>query len=427
MAGYDTQPHGLTVSKHAKLTADSEMVLTAFEEHCGGLAVDEALASAIHQYQIRFVTKNADHIAFFGGHLMGVNPVKFLSTDENYWFDEILQTDAQALTHALSDFKELNNDRVVSSDVMNLSCLWLAHRLYHAKIKPELKEQAMISTMLVLQYKFTTSRLSRYFSYPADPAIAEATYASLSHKYAIKRFGSWSALFLDRAQDIIRPNGLHFKTIVNFAPDLKIVYMANDIQGRIRDLLKNIYGEHKRIQESGVRIHAVSNVAEFDGESVLKDQTKNLAQYRRYLESIVTDRHAFIREELLGVIFQLMPTASDKLIRETLLWMHLHFREGATGTIMDVMDRCLIHAFSYLNEERNYLHSHPDLASLLARLKGVYSSSRSTDQELMVLREKGEQLVTSATGNTSPAMVAAVRTSVLLYLVARTFTMRHYG
>jgi hypothetical protein len=405
----------------------TQLVIDAFEQCCGHLPIDASLARAIISYETRFVTKNADHIAFFGGHLLGVNPVKFLPSDQNVWFDEILQADPELLTQALSEFRELNNDRIVSSDAMNLSCAWLAHKLLASNIDPHLKEQAMLSTMLVLQYKFFTSRLFILFRYPADPSVAEAMYAELSYKYAIKQYGSWAAVFKARAEDIIKQGGLHWETIKAFKPDARIVYMVNDIQGRIREMLKNLYGEHLRVLHSGVRIKSSSMVVEFDGESVLKDSSKSLVQYRRYLDSIISNPPAFIRDELISVILQVMNTAPEKLVRQTLAWMSAHYRQEQHSVITPVLEQTLIHAFGYLNEERGFIHDKPDLAVLLSRLKGVYTSSRSTDVHLLKLRTETEKLVVLATQAKSPAIVAGVRTAILLYLVARTFSMHHYG
>jgi hypothetical protein len=310
---------------------------------------------------------------------------------------------------------------------MNLSCAWLAHKLQSSTIDPHLKEQAMLSTMLVLQYKFFTSRLFILFRYPADPAVAEAMYAELSYKYAIKQHGSWAAVFKARAEDIIKQNGLHWETIKAFKPDSRIVYMVNDIQGRIREMLKNLYGEHLRVLHSGVRIKSSSMVVEFDGESVLKDTSKSLVQYRRYLDSIISNPPAFIRDELISVILQVMNTAPEKLVRQTLAWMSAHYRQEQHSVITPVLEQTLIHAFGYLNEERGFIHDKPDLAVLLSRLKGVYTSSRSTDAHLLKLRTETEKLVVLATQAKSPAIVAGVRTAILLYLVARTFSMHHYG
>lgn len=411
-----------------KGTGATQLVFDAFERCCGHLSIDAALAKALIHYETRFVTKNADHIAFFGGHLLGVNPVKFLATDQNVWFDEILQADAEVLTQALSEFRELNNDRIVSSDAMNLSCVWLAHKLLHANLDTHLKEQAMMAAMLVLQYKFFTSRLYLMFGkYPAEPSVAEAMYTELSFKYAIKQYGSWSAVFHARAADIIRKGDLHWDTLNAFRPDTRIVYMVNDIQGRIRKMLKGLYGEHLRVLHSGVRIKSSSMVAEFDGESILKDTAKSLVQYRRYLDSIIGNPPAFIRDELISVILQVMNTAPEKLVRETLTWMSTHYRQQQHSAITPVLEQTLIHAFSYLNEERGFVHAKPDLAVLLSRLKGVYTSSRSTDAHLLKLRVETEKLVVLATQTKSPAVIAGVRTAVLMYLVARTFSMHHYG
>ena len=67
-----------------------------------------------------------------------------------------------------------------------------------------------------------------------------------------------------------------------------------------------------------------------------------------------------------------------------------------------------------------------DLPGLLSKMKGVYTSSRSTDEELLNIRENVEKWVTLATKNSSPAVVAATRTGLLLYILLRTFTMQHY-
>ena len=64
---------------------------------------------------------------------------------------------------------------------------------------------------------------------------------------------------------------------------------------------------------------------------------------------------------------------------------------------------------------------------MLSRLRGVYMSSRSTDPILIDLRERTEKIVEIATNNKNPSNLASTRTGVLLYIVLRTFTMKHYA
>lgn len=404
-----------------------ESIKTVFEKECGNLDIGPKLAQRLHTYQVGFVHKNEDHIAFFGGNLLGVHTVRFNDSDRDRWFDEIMEVEPNYLEERLLALPTVNADFHVSSDTMNLSCAWLTHAIFVSpKLNDKVKREAMIDVMLVLQYKFLTSRLFRLFRYPANKKTAEAAYAQLTYKFAIKQHGSWGALFRARAEEIIDAQGLHFKTISQFDNDKDIVYMLNDTQGRIRDMLKNIYGVFLQVHAQGVKISTTSNVIEHDGESILKDKTRNLLAYGRYLNSVVTDKNSFIREELVQVIEKLMYTMSAKLFRETLEYMSDNYRQARAGAIEEVLNEVLVHSFSYLSENRDVVRNERDLPGILTRLRGVYMSSRSTDPALMALRQKTETIVKQATGNRNDSAIASIRTGVLLYLVARAFSMRHY-
>ena len=146
------------------------------DDQLGYLKFDKTLADAIHQYQVDFVNKNEEHVTFFGGHLTGVQVVRFTTTDSNNWFSGILETDEDILKPLLQNLPGIDKTHVVSSDTYNLTCLWLIHRFNKSSLPKDLKERAKRDVCLILNYKFLTSLLAHYFKYPADPAIAEATY-----------------------------------------------------------------------------------------------------------------------------------------------------------------------------------------------------------------------------------------------------------
>jgi hypothetical protein len=398
-----------------------------FNEACRSLVIDVNFAKKLSIYRTRWVQKNEDHINFFGGNLLGVQVVRFTDSDRDQWFDEILHADQHALREDLIALPTVNADFKVSSDTMNLSCAWLLHAILKSpKLNKEQKHNAMMDVALVLQYKFLTSRLYQHFRYPADREVAEATYASLSNKYAIKQLGSWNAVLNQRSEDLIASDGLHYNAIWKMDNDLEVIYLLNDTQGRIRDMLKNIYDVFLTIHHQGVRIQSTSSVVDYDGESVLRDKNQNLLAYTRYLHSIVTDKGSFIRDELLGIIEKLMYTTPPRLFRETLVWLSDNYRRSGAKKIEELLNEVLIHSFDYLAEERMMVANHVDLPTLLARLRGVYTSSRSIDPALFSLREKAEWCVKQATGNKNESVVASVRTAVLLYLVARTMTRTYY-
>ncbi len=403
-------------------------IASVFADECKHLVIDQRFARKLHSYQVGFVFKNADHSQFFGGNLTGVQTVRFVDSDRDRWFEEILEVDDGPLEARLYALPTINAEFKVSSDVMNLSCAWLLHAIYVSSLPEKIKHEAMIDVVLVLQYKFLTSRLFRHFKYNAEKSIAEAVFAAMSRKFVLKEHGNWSALLRWRAETLIDPKEkTHRNAIVKMDDDLEVVYLLNDTQGRIRGYLKSIYDLHLTVKAKGDRIHSTSSVVEHDGVEILRDKTKSLLAYGRYMNSIITDKNSFIREELVSVILKLVNTMPEKLFRESLEWMSDNYRLQGAGNIEELMREILVHAFDYLAQNRALLRNNGDLPNLLVKLKGIYTASRSTDPALLSLREGVEALVRKATGSKSKSSVASVRTGIMLYIVVRAFTMKHFS
>lgn len=399
-----------------------------FDATLPALKADRALLKKIKQFESNFITRNHDHLEFFSGHLLGVNSVKFLPSDQQRWFDEIVQTDRAPLERQLFDLPGVNEDWKVSSDTLNLSCAYLVHRFVQSPLlSPEERHEGMVYTLLILQYKFLTSRLSQHFRYLTDQETAEATYASLNDKFLIRQVNNWRELFLYWANEICSKESKHYTTIVKFDNDKDIVYLLNDTQGRVRRMILNVYDVFLQVHRSGLKIHSESSVVEFDGESALKDRTHGVINYTRYLMDAISDGATFIRPELVQVIEQLMHTAPPKLVQQTLLYLSQNVHLSHDNLIRETLSDIMTHAFAYMNENSGFVRTHTHLPDLLVRLKGVYTSSRSTDPLLMKIRSRTETLVEKATGNKVDTVLASVRTAVMLYVVARALTRSHYS
>jgi hypothetical protein len=408
----------------------ADAIRAGFERDCASLPIDANLVRQLRLYQTGFVNKNQDHQVFFGGHLLGVQVVRFTPNDLQAWFDDILHVDEETIfeTHHKNPvLNGANGIYHVAGDPMNLSCAWLLHKLHsNPKMSFEVRRQAMIDVLLIMQYKFLTSRLYRLFRYPADREVAEAAYAQLNNKYKIKELGSWLAVLQERAEDIVKPNSIHYDAIAKMDDDRKVVYLINDTQGRIREMLKNIYDIFLKTHAAGERVSATSAVAEFDGVEAIRDQTNGMEIYKRYLRSVVVDKNAFIRPELLKVVGALTESAREKHVVATLEYISANHLRNTVDEIDVLLDSTMVHSFRYLSANVTSLRSTVDLPAMLTRLKGVYTSSRSTDPDLLALRQLCERVVKHAIHTSTPAVIAAVRTAVLLYLVARAYSMRHY-
>ncbi len=403
-------------------------IKAAFDRVCSHVKFDAQLAQRIIEFQIAFVNKNEEHMAFFGGNLTGVHVVRFTPQDMDRFFSDVVQINDMEMEEELHTLSAIVTTRNVTSDVFNHTCIWLVHKFLTSDLPEAVKLRAAQSTALVLLYRFLTSLLSHYYKVPADPQIAAAAYAQLSNKYAIKQHGSWHALLETRIKDLVDKDGLHYKTMVSYEDDVAINYAISDTQGRIRDMMKNLMEALIASIAQGTRHRATSATVELDGgESFLKDRTKNLSTYTRYLHSVVSDEHTLIKQDILDILGDALHTAPPALVRETLRWCSINYRKPQAKEIEDLIDLIMVHSFGYLADNRTVLRDNNNLSGLILRLKGVYMSSRSTDAQLLKMRNLAEKITKKAIKSKNSSVVSAVKTALMLYLVVRAFTMSHYG
>lgn len=408
-------------------------VKSVFDDVCVHLPIDLELSKRIERYRLAFVSKNADHAEFFGGNLTGVHIVRFTDSDRDLWFEEILRTDERDLEsrcHAIIDPTFYQ----VASDVMNLSCVWLAHAFTRStKLNEKQKLDTLTSIFQIMQYKFLTSRMFRHWKYPASKDVAEATLAAMSNKYSIKAKGSWNAVLRDRAVEISDlKRSIHKKTITYMEIDLaksgeSTAYLINDTQGRIRDMLKNIYGLFEQIHRKGIKVGTNSSIVNLDGEDSFKDKVNVNQTYKRYLSSILPDRKSFIKNELVEIILRSNPTMPERLFINTLEWISDNYQRSNRVHLEDTIETMMTHLLKYLGDHRDVMKNKNDVIGLLTHMKGIYTASRTSDEDLLKVRKNLENIVTHATGNKSPTVVAATRTGIMLYILLRTFTMKHYS
>lgn len=411
-------------------------VKDVFNDLCGELSFDNKLGDKIIRYMNSFISKNVEHASFFGGNLTGVYVVKFTNSDRSVWFDEILNINEEELLPRLNDI--INPVYyVVAGDVFNLSCVWLSHMFYKSsKINEKRKNEIMSAIYNVLQFRFITSRLQRHWPYPCSKEVAEATLAAMSNKYAIKQKGTWIKVVQDRSDDIIdMKHSIHRLTIQRMEHDIRntgesVGYLLTDTQGRNKALLKNIYGLQKQVQESGMRVNSTSSTfIEMDGEAVLKDKANALETYRNYLAGVIPDKPSFIKLDLISIIESSNKTMPVSMFRSTLSWISDSYGKGDKGKleIDEVINKIMTHLLTYLNQNRNAMKNKSDISGLISKMKGVYTSSRSTDELLLSIRDDVEEIVKKATKIKSGPSIAATRTGVMLYIVLRAFTMRYYS
>ena len=382
--------------------------------------------------EARFVNKREEHIAFFGGAVTGVQIVRFTDADRDLLFTDILEINDDELENALYSLVDhsgkpvIRQDWIVSSDIFNIASVYLMHgfRTSHL-LDDDKKHEAQIRVCSYLIYKYLTSLLYKYFKFPADPEIAQAAYAQLSYKFILKQLGSWGATIRYMAENIVAKDSIHHTTLDKMDDDTAVLYVVTNIQGNVRDMLKNIYAEFARVHSSGIRITSSSSLIESDGEMILKESTKNPGVYAKYLKTIISDKNTFIRQELVDVICNIMHTLSPRMLMQTLVWISDNYQNTKNKSIDTAIDIVMEHALEYSQTHRELLRN--DLPNLIDRLRGAYMSSRSTDEKLLEARRLVDKIVKEATGTSNDTAIAAVRTGAMLYCVSRAYARQHYA
>jgi hypothetical protein len=395
------------------------------------VSFDHTLYAKVCNTEAQFVNKKQEHIEFFGGNLTGVEVVRFTQSDRDKLFHDLLHCDENELKERVYALKTdqdkplINQEWVVTSDVFNISCIWLIHRFDRSTILSEReRHEAKVRVASYLFYKFLTSLLVHYFKFPADRDTAQATYEMLSYKYALKQFGSWGETIRDLAEKAVNKESIYSSVVEKMDDDERVVRMIGDLQGRIRDMLKNIYATFLKAHQGGHRISTTSALVESDGEMILKDHLKSPGVYARYLKGIVSDRNTFIRPELLDVISSVMHTLTPRLLLQTLEWTSDNYMKVSDGRIEKAIDIVLEHAIEYMQINRTMVRT--DLAGMIDKLRGAYMSSRSSDLKLLEARQLIAGLVKEATHTRNESMIATVRTAWMLYIVSRAYTLRYY-
>ncbi len=397
-----------------------------FDERFGNIRVNKDLGLEFYNSQVRFISKGQEYIDFFGGNLVGVHVIKFTPNDEQNFYD-IFETNKEEVTYLVDKAPGINKNFIVSSDPFNLLNVYFTYRsLTSNYLNEKQRHEASMNLILLLNYKFITSIMNHFFRYPIDKATAEVIYNNLSFKFLLKQKGNWSSTLEYRAQEILGPESIHKETLLKFNDDNKIIYLLNDSQGRLRDMIKNIYREYLRVKESGITYRKTTNIQldEENGDS-FKDKVHGLENYRNYLLKVVQNENDYIKEELIQIILDLVPAVTrEGLISILEFTVDKHMQEKY---ITEYLELVVSYSYNQMLNDVNILHENKDIGKFLILLKAYYQSSKNKEPDLLKIRDLGDDLIKHATDIKTRITITTLRTAHFLYTVLRTYTRHYYS
>jgi hypothetical protein len=421
-----------------------------FDRVCSHLKYDRRMAGSLQHTVQAFKTKNEDHLMFFGTGLLGVYPVKFTGEDRDWLFDEVFRIDEYALRQDLLKLKSpkdpseplIPEEYNVLSDPLNHLLLYTVYRFKDSDLSQSVSLQAQQDCVRLLHYKFSSSLLSEYFHYPADPAVAKVAFEnfdsvvarllkdhptelseeSLSQRFDIKRLGTWSALFDSRAEHFVSREGLHVQTLLKYGPDEACLYMVSDMQTRIRNVIKDYTKVFYDVRSSNSRVVTTSSVIESSEGTFIRDVSRVYHDLMRYLQQVALEPKNFVRQELIDVVAVAIPSIDKKVFEAALYYLSENLTNPKKAYLQELLTETLLYTIEFMASRRIKTS---DLAFLIERLKAMYMGSRINDKNVMHLRKLGDRLVQDLKLRKSTVPTAPERSGVMLYIALRALT-KHY-
>ena len=400
-----------------------ESIKSIFESYGSHLTFDQRLADKINIYCKSFINKNDDHIQFFGSNLTGVYPVRMTTTDELDWTLDILGLDNIEIKKLVKDLPHINENWVRGTDVFTLSGFWVVYRLMASNLPIKVKEKAIHSAVLNVHFKYISSIMAHYFRFDVDKAIAQAVYDRLSLKFRLKTEGSWLGLLEHRAKDLMSPKSIHLQTLMSYSPDDAIQYLITDTQGRMRDVVKNLWAVLAEVRLEDKRT-TTKGMIDLDGDLAVRDVTAQLTPYKDYINTVITEPASFLKSEIVSIVCDAMPKMPPEHFKSALQVICV-LRGKNNKELNKLVDLTMVHVFDQFAKDRTLQKSTKDLAVLVAHMRALYTAPRSKG-DVITLRKGFEDIINKYLKLNSPVWTAAIRTGILLYIVIRAFTKNKY-
>lgn len=402
-----------------------ENIKSIFDRHGSAIKFDRALIKELKNYGTAFVNSSEESIQFFGGNAIGVYPVKFKRADRDAFLIDILGLDESEIRNEVKNLPTVNEDWVRGTDVMNLSCLWIAHRFKNANLAAKDKVEGMYQSILIMNFKLITSLMTYFFPYPVNPELSQMIYDELSLKYTLRREGSWMGLMIERTEDIISDKGIHAETLTKFNDDGDIQYMITDIQGRLRSIIKNLWEVLTRIKEKEMRRHRQSYFSDLEGDIVIKDMSKKYSSYRVYMEGVVNSPlNEFVKTDLITVITSMLPTLKPHFLAPALIEFHKRYGEK-DKQVIQWLELIITHCFDQVANDPKVSKKVHNLPELLTYMKSLYMASKAKG-DIEVMRDIGEKFIKKRVKNSNPSAIAVIRTGIMLYVILRMFSKDYF-
>lgn len=384
--------------------------------------IDRKLALKVFEFTDHFMNKSDNHINFFSGNLWAVYPIRFLKTDEESWFENILGLyDSGQATDDLHALPEINPGWKVTGSLFNQSCVWLAHKFYTSKLPTKEKELGVIYCFVMMLAAHLCSLQTHRFKHPGQEDIAMAVYESLTKKTDLKFYGSWRDLIIARASIAVESKFVHREALTHLDTH-KTMSLLADIVSRETKMVNLMTGKYHKFREEKTRIQSNSALIITDEGTTLKDYSNSVTKIKRDMASVMVDPADLIKQELIEATLNITVTANQRYLEEVLAYATNNYR--GDKRLQELVEVLVVYLVDMAKSNKIDIGNVP---LVVERLVNSIRSSRVLNKDVIMLRELAMDITTDAISNNRRVVVTATQIAFLVYLTIRTLTLGRYN
>lgn len=402
-----------------------------FDEYCH-VSIDKKFLERITKWRNKFYSKNSEHVGFFSSASFGLYIPKWTSEEDDEWLTEIIGIDEEEIADYVYELPSINKDFQVSSNILSISFIYLMHKATINKSLSSIDNDKVRKTLMeVLVARYMTSIMYKYFYRgKTSPEVSTEVFERLSKRFDLKVAGNWKNWIEMKAEGFVlgddqRQDAKYAKQEVfqRFEDEL-VVRKLNSIKSQLNKAAIEINSVFRQVLEDQDKIASKSALSMSVDGLYLADLVRDQTKYLHYQDAIFIDKNTFIKEDLLAVIEQSMPTISSNIFRGALEWILDNQMESKyKRKIMEVRHDILIYAIQLIKDEN--LHTN-DLVQVGYRLRQNILSGKNNDRTVLKVRKMIDEFIVKFRPQSKGKLVSLERSAIMIYIVLRTLAMNYY-
>ncbi len=388
------------------------------DKHFSGLSIDKRLAKNLNAFKNKWVSSNSEML---GSGLLGNSNLYFKTTDQNALLS-LFKVNSRDFRSDYKYIEAIEPKHKIASDVINLCLFYLAHRFSNSKLKDKDKDKAVYDCISLFNYRTLAALHSHRLPYLVSKQVAVTAYEDLSNRYMIKKLGTWVKYIDYRTLETlsIGPTGNdspHKKTLITFTPDEAVLAMIADTQGRIRSTVNLYMDTLMNIKDTGAVISSESSGVVIENERSTIDMTNNVSDSLSRVMNRLENPDDFVDISIISVVSSMIPGSSPDLLADSLRYM----AKKKSKLIKRFIENSILFMYRYLSENGHLVEHNDDLPYLVVKIRGAYTSSRTSDKDVLELREIGTKIAKSGSSKVNTQTIARIRTGIFVYLFILSF------